>query len=686
MAHVPVRSDLVLVHHRQAELERAFIISDRSTNRYWRVGPLQYEMARWFARSDLSWGEASAKLRAEFSEPITDAEIADSYAQFKDLGLLELHAEAVAEAQLTVATYRRALRLLGLGRSARTSTAVAKFLRSVATAPSQGPAAAFVAPALALVRAAPKDADARRLIAAFHRALHLDRTARENAHLPPLLRWMRIQVPLFDPSAQLERWHPRLRWMFNPLFLLFTVAVAVYGFYTYLEHARIVHQRLAWVSGNLGLFFFCTVLMLVVHEYAHALTCKHFGGEVREIGIIVFLFLIPAAYCDVSDAHLFSERRKKLWVTLAGTYSTFVLASLGALLFASTVPTALLNHLGLVLMASGYATVLTNLNPLLPLDGYFFLGDLLGIDNLRDRAPDYAKAWLAAFFTGRPRPKESPHNHRVFFVYFVVGTLYQLFYIALGIGFGWLLLVRGGSLAGLVTYVAFVYLFYVRNYLVRTVALWREAKRVRLLAYAAVLGAVVWVMFLPWNRTISLPAVVREQSRIGTIAPEAGILESLPAAGARVERGTPLFRVRSGQGESVVEAPAHGIFHPSADVAAGAPVAAGAEVGVIITGYILESVVPERQLDAAREAIALEATIMDREATVANLQLGLRRGQDRFEHLIQVGIVAAAPDLPTLQNGLPARVSVRSARRLTLWNRLWGDQWDNVILDVWRIL
>lgn len=72
---------------------------------------------------------------------------------------------------------------------------------------------------------------------------------------------------------------------------------------------------LAWVT---------ILLVTTAHEFAHALTCKRFGGEVHEIGFLL-LYFQPAFYCNISDAWLFPEKSKRLWVTFAGAYlETFV--------------------------------------------------------------------------------------------------------------------------------------------------------------------------------------------------------------------------------------------------------------------------------------------------------------------------------------------------------------------------
>ena len=48
-------------------------------------------------------------------------------------------------------------------------------------------------------------------------------------------------------------------------------------------------------------------VVTLLHEFAHGLTCKHYDGEVHEVGFLC-VFFMPCFYCNVSDAWLFKEK------------------------------------------------------------------------------------------------------------------------------------------------------------------------------------------------------------------------------------------------------------------------------------------------------------------------------------------------------------------------------------------
>lgn len=139
-------------------------------------------------------------------------------------------------------------------------------------------------------------------------------------------------------------------------------------------------------SGN-NLVWLALVWLItkVIHELAHGLTCRYFGGRCREAGVML-LFLTPCLYCDVSDSWMFRSRWQRVAVSAAGIVVELLLASLGVILWYFSEP-GLFNSLCLnVMIISSVGAVAFNGNPLLRYDGYYILSDLIEVPNLREKA------------------------------------------------------------------------------------------------------------------------------------------------------------------------------------------------------------------------------------------------------------------------------------------------------------
>lgn len=95
-------------------------------------------------------------------------------------------------------------------------------------------------------------------------------------------------------------------------------------------------------------------------------------------------WLAPIAYVDTSDMWL-TGRWPRVAVNLAGVYTNAALAGIAAIV-ALVSPNLVLAAAMWQFALSSYIMVLLNLNPLLELDGYFVLMDLLERPNLRPRA------------------------------------------------------------------------------------------------------------------------------------------------------------------------------------------------------------------------------------------------------------------------------------------------------------
>src|SRR5205085_15593 len=119
-----------------------------------------------------------------------------------------------------------------------------------------------------------------------------------------------------------------------------------------------------WLTGT---------TIIVIHELGHGYTCKHFGGQVHEIGAML-LYFEPAFFCNVNDSWTFPELKARLWVTAAGSWIQLVVASIAAIIWWAATPGTLVSQVAFAaVLIGGFTTVLMNANPLIPLDGYYAL-------------------------------------------------------------------------------------------------------------------------------------------------------------------------------------------------------------------------------------------------------------------------------------------------------------------------
>lgn len=210
----------------------------------------------------------------------------------------------------------------------------------------------------------------------------------------------RMRWSFGNPNNMLSRFYPKVRWCFttgfvivsSSLFVVYLTIVGTQGKAFAADVTATFSPTSVTPSGILILILTLSVLTLI-HELGHAFACKHFGGDVHEMGFML-LYLTPAFFANVNDAWSFQERRARLWVTAAGGWIELTVTALFSIVWLLATPGTLLSQVSVAAMIiGGLANILTNANPLIPLDGYFALGDWLEISNLRMRAKQYVANW-----------------------------------------------------------------------------------------------------------------------------------------------------------------------------------------------------------------------------------------------------------------------------------------------------
>ncbi|MBI2325404.1 MAG: cyclic nucleotide-binding domain-containing protein [Chloroflexi bacterium] len=142
------------------------------------------------------------------------------------------------------------------------------------------------------------------------------------------------------------------------------------------------------------------VAQISVHELGHALAIRHFGRRVRLLGLAVY-YLFPCAYVDATDM-IMAPRWQRVIVALAGPLAGAIVAFL-AMIVALTSTDPIVAGIAFSAATIFIFQLVLNLLPILDLDGYHILVDVLDAPLLRQRALAFARARLPVKIRRRER-------------------------------------------------------------------------------------------------------------------------------------------------------------------------------------------------------------------------------------------------------------------------------------------
>lgn len=245
-----------------------------------------------------------------------------------------------------------------------------------------------------------------------------------------------LRMPGWDPERTLNWLLPKFRWMFHPVVVAgcCTLVIASWillalRFDDFQRTMPEFQQFFGW--PNLMYLWITLAVAKIIHEFGHGLTCKYYGGECHEMGIM-FLVFSPCLYCDVTDSWLLRNKWQRMMIGAAGMYIEMIISALALFLWWWT-DSGLLHHLCFnVFTVTTVTTVIFNANPLMRFDGYYIFSDWVEIPNLREKASKMLREKFGWYCFGiRPKPDpfvpESGQNWLA--LYAIAAAIYRWFLI-----------------------------------------------------------------------------------------------------------------------------------------------------------------------------------------------------------------------------------------------------------------
>jgi putative peptide zinc metalloprotease protein len=366
---------------------------------------------------------------------------------------------------------------------------------------------------------------------------------------------------IIDPDRAFGRMAKPVAWIWTRPAMWVSIVIVALGFIVFLQH----QERLDGAIANL--FSFQNALLMVattfviksIHELGHGLTCKHFGGEVHEVGVMALVFQ-PYFFVNVSDSWTMPNRMHRVLVSFAGIYVELVIAAFATFFWAIVQPGALRDFLFNVIFIASVSTIVFNANPLMRFDGYYIMMDMLEVPNLQGKSraliTHHVKKWLFGARGADPVLQRMPLPKKrlwLFYTYAILSWVYGYWVIynlivfmkphldPIGLGG----LANWFSAFALISWVAMPFLAFFKSLEIKRED-WKSGGRMRRLGRVLTIGLVIFLIFcfVPWPLSIKRAGTV-ELADPGQVRPQVGgfVQQVLVKEGETVKAGMPIAKL-----------------------------------------------------------------------------------------------------------------------------------------------
>ncbi len=210
-----------------------------------------------------------------------------------------------------------------------------------------------------------------------------------------------ILFPAMNPDPFLTWLHKRLWFIYTWWFTLLTLGAFAVMTGIFVTHwGQIAHDTLLFYNfkaktlADIAQFWLLATVVMCIHEIGHGLTTKHYGARVMAMGFAL-IYLTPAFYTDTSEGEVKGDRYQRLMITVSGVWVEMMICTAATIVWWGTASgTTVHDFAYLVILITGIAVILINWNPLMKLDGYYILTELLGAVDLKEVSTMFVSAWV----------------------------------------------------------------------------------------------------------------------------------------------------------------------------------------------------------------------------------------------------------------------------------------------------
>lgn len=243
-----------------------------------------------------------------------------------------------------------------------------------------------------------------------------------------------ITVGHWDPDTYLNHLHEKVKFIYTLWFTLLTLCFFGFMGWIFVDRWSEIGtdtwsyynftQKGFWDIVEFWLLF---CFLGFFHESAHGLTCKHFGGAVHKMGFLLY-YLEPCFFVDVTEVYVYAGKWARIATSIAGIWVELIFCSAASIIWWGTpVGTPVHELCYKIMLITGVGVVVINLNPLIKLDGYYILCELVGIIGLKEDSTAFVSTWCKKHLFGLPVEVEFiPRKRRwLFAAYAIISGIYS---------------------------------------------------------------------------------------------------------------------------------------------------------------------------------------------------------------------------------------------------------------------
>ena len=355
-----------------------------------------------------------------------------------------------------------------------------------------------------------KESDTQRIV-------NVHRDSKQNIFKWLIHNYLFIRVPLLKPDRWLEENKNKVDFFYSNLWQNMVLFLGFIGIVFVLRDWENFISTFMYMFSKEGFFYYFISLVFVksFHELGHAFTAKRYGCKVATMGV-AFLVLFPVLYTDTTDSWKLKSKYQRLKIVIAGMKVEIYLALLATFLWSFTPEGILKSILFTIATTSWISSLLINISPFLRFDGYYALSDLSDSKNLQPRSFAMARWFIRKNILGleEVKPEILSKSKENFFIIYAIFTWIYRFVLFLGIAV--LVYYFAFKVLGIILFLVEIVWFILLPIYKELKIWWSKREMVKLNKKNKfslfVIGVFLFFLFIPWNSTIKMPAIIESKN------------------------------------------------------------------------------------------------------------------------------------------------------------------------------